>query len=352
MTGPTWPDPDRTDAFAELADLLARHAVAVTREGDWLRLPRGCRARAFAFEVAPGALQLDVVFEPWLGTHVVESCAGFGPTRAQQWTDAWRSFAAGSFHVLLAALLYDERAPVERTAWEIDGRVRAITLGDITCRGQPPAVERWRAAVRAMIEGSGLPDGTHWIRAYASLEGDRQLDNEVLLDNEPWEYGQEALAGFTWPPIAGVASARLFLIVQGGADASRAIAMLIELADREDEAIVAALEASGVAPADAAALVALVPLAFGRILLTPLGVPLADEGVRVSRATGVDTRFAIADDPVFAEASWLAERGTLTQAQFLAVARRSPEVKLFEQLADAGTEPAKCLIGAPHLSVP
>jgi hypothetical protein len=159
------------------------------------------------------------------------------------------------------------------------------------------------------------------------------------------------MAGFAWPPFAGTASVRLFLMVQGGADASRAVATLIEAADRDDESIIAALSAGGASPDDAAAMVALVPLAFGRILLARLGARCSNEGIRISRATGVQTRFTIADDPTFAEATWLAERGTLTQPQFLAVARRSPEVQAFEQLTASGIAPTKCEISAPYLSV-
>ncbi len=336
----TTPDPDRTDPLAALADLLAAHQVEHTLDGDWLLLARGCRARAFHHEIGPTVMQLDVRFEPWIGTPVLESCAGFGPTPAAQRADAWRTFAMGSLPVLLATLLYHDDAEVERTAWEIDGLVRAVTLGGLVVRGEPPERDRWRAAVQELIVGSALPEGLHWIRAYVALHEDEVLDTEVLLDSQPWDHGQEALTGFRWPRVDGMASLRLFVVVQGGLDVSRAIADLALAGAREDDGVVGAMAARGVDPLDAAQVIALVPLAFGRLLLEPLGVEPASEGVLVSRATGGERAFAVASHPLVDEASFLAGRGTLTEDQFLAVARRSTEVRAFEAFVEAGHEPS------------
>ena len=52
------------------------------------------------------------------------------------------------------------------------------------------------------------------------------------------------------------------------------------------------------------------------------------------------------------ETAFLAGRGTLTQHQFLAVARRSAEVKAFEALVEAGHAPADCRLSRPHIEIP
>ncbi len=264
----------------------------------------------------------------------------------------WKTFAAGSFHVLAATLLYHDTDELVRTTWEIDDLTRAVTIGALVTRGEPPERVRWEAAVKDLIVGSALPEGLHWIRAYVALHEDEVLDTEVLLDNATWDYGQELLAGFSWPHVDGSASLRLFLVIQGGLDVSRAIADLVEQVAGDDGDVVAAMVARGVDRVDAEQLVALVPLTFGRILLEPLGVQLAAEGVTVSRATGAETTFDVVGHPLVDEASWLAARGTLTEEQFLAVARRSSEVRLFEAFVEAGNDPAHCRIGPPHLPVP
>lgn len=350
------PDPDRgdlADPRAELAALLRRQQVEVIDDGDALLLPRGVRAHAFYVDLGPGVVQLDVAFVPWTGTPVIESCAGFGPTVVDQRRDAWHTFAAGSLPVLLATLLYLDDDRVERTAWEVDDVDRAVTIGALVIRGTPPAVDRWQLAIRDAIVGSALPEGLHWVRAYVALQGDEMLATEVLLDNQPWDHGQEALTGFPWPATPGVASVRVFLVIQGGLDTSRALAELVDGAALADAEIVATMVARGVDPEDAARLVGLVPLAFGRLLLEPLGVPLAATGVLAS-ATGGDQPFEIASHPIVDEALWLAERGTLTREQFLAVARRSVEVRTFETAGedehdDAG---AATPLGPPHIPVP
>lgn len=344
---------DLADPRAELAALLRQQRVEVTDDGDALLLPRGVRAHAFYVDLGPGVVQLDVAFVPWTGTPVIESCAGFGPTVIDQRRDAWHTFAAGSLPVLLATLLYLDDDRVERTAWEVDDVDRAVTIGALVIRGTPPAVDRWQLAIRDAIVGSALPEGLHWVRAYVALQGDEMLATEVLLDNQPWDHGQEALTGFPWPATPGVASVRVFLVIQGGLDTSRALADLVDGAALADAEIVATMVARGVDPEDAARLVGLVPLAFGRLLLEPLGVPLAATGVLAS-ASGGDQPFEIASHPIVDEALWLAERGTLTREQFLAVARRSVEVRTFETVGEDehDDDGAATPLGPPHIPVP
>lgn len=336
-------EPRRHDVTATLAKLFADHGVPIAADGAMLSLPRGVRAAANVFFLHAHAAQLDVLLELWPGTIVHESCAGFGATEEAQIADAWTSFAAGTLHVLLAAFLYQETDEVERQAWDVDGTTRAITLGPVISRGLPLDTGGWEAAVRAMIEDSTLPEGTHWIRAYAAIEGNRVVASEVLLDNAPWEWGQEQLASFAWPPVESRASARVFLVVQGGLDVGRAVADLIRGVELDDDAIEETMVARGVDRDDAGLLTALVPLAFGRRLLDLAGVGFAvsDQAVVVEGPDRAERTFVLADHPIYAEAAWLAEEGTFDRDQFLAVARRSAEVKAVEHLAEQGHDPSR-----------
>ena len=346
--------PRTLDATATLARALTGRGLEVRQDGALLLLPRDVRARATVIFIDDGVIQLDVMLELWPGTIVLDSCAGFGATEEAQIADAWTCFDAGTLPVLLAAFLYhDVGDEVEQTAWEVDDTVRAITAGDVICRGLPLDTSGWEAAIRAMVEASTLPQGTHWLRAYAAIEGDRVVATEVLLDNQPWEWGQEALATYAWPAIEGRASARVFVAVQGGLDVGRALADLIALAELPDADLEKVMVARGVDAADAALLVALVPLAFGRRLLEVAGVelPLSDEAVVVEGPERTERRFRLEDDPIFAEAAWLAEEGTYSKGQFLAVARRSAEVRAFEQLAEKG-DLAELELTAPVIERP
>ncbi|HVV81501.1 MAG TPA: DUF6348 family protein, partial [Kofleriaceae bacterium] len=340
------------DPVAALAALLAHHQVAATRDGDLLRLPRGCQATA-AFTALEGeALQLDVVFVPWVGTPVIESFGGFGPSVEARRLDAWRTFAIGTLHALLAAFLYVEEADVVRTAWEVDGTVRAVTTAGVTGRGDVPAVRTIEDVARTIIEGSELPTGTHWVRFFFVQRETKLVVTEALLDNEPWDHGQEQLEAASWPPAGpGGGSVRMFLVLQGGLDVGRAIADLATGGGRSDGELRAAMEARGVDPRDAALLVALVPLAFGRVLVEGSGAELSPVARLVDAAGHPRGELVLADDPIFDEATWLAGRGTLDREQFLAVAGRSPELRALDDLADAG-EPTAGSLGVPLVVVP
>lgn len=345
------------DPLTVLRELFAAHQAEAGVEDGWVRLPRGCRARA-VFHARPGApsIQLDVIFEPWTGWPLIESYAGVGETRAAQEADAWAAFAGGGLHALLAAFLYHDDATVERTAWEVDGTTRAVTLGAILTRGTPPEHGAWQAALRAFIEGSTLPEGTHWVRLfYAQHDGDR-LACEVLLDNEPWDDARDAMEAFAWPARDGFYSVRGFLVLQGGVDVSRAVAAMVDRPDVDDAGHVRALVERGVEPTEAELLVALIPLAFGRVLVEHLGLGFAPVAELHPRSGGAPRTLRLEDDPLFTEATWLAERardqGTLTRDQFVSLALRSAEVDALGQALDAGAQPADLELSPPIISVP
>lgn len=334
-----------------LRDLFASHRLEAQLDGDWVLLPRGCRARVVPIERNRTVLQLDVVFEPWTGTPVIESCVGFGETRTEQEADAWRIFATGSLPVLLAAFFYDDEVEVRRTMWEIDGLQRPVTIGATVTRGDPPELDTWWEAARDLIEDSTLPEGTHWIRLVIAQE-DAEVVTEVLLDSEPWAHGQAALSELAWPASPDYYSARIFLVLQGGLDVGRAVADLIAGAGGDDTALTAALLERGVDETDAAMMVGLIPIAFGRVMLAHLEVPFAPEADLTSRASGASHRVRLEDQPIFTEATWFAERGTLSQDQFLAIALRSPELRLIHEAEKAGTALDSLALSPAVVTVP
>lgn len=324
------------DVRAPLRDLLALHDVSVETDAAWLRLPRGCRARAFWVDRPGGGGQLDVAFSPWPGTQIVESFAGAGESIEAQQADAWRRFVDGSLHVLLTSLLYRDDVPVEMGLWDVGGVPRAITLGPTLTRGDLPALPPWRETLRDVIERSAIPTGLHWVRLFADRHEGRKTV-EILLDNVAWPEAEAAVRALDWPDGAPYYSVRLFLTIQGGLDVGRAVGALIEGASLEDADLVERMVASGIEPRDAMRLVAMIPVAFGRVLLEGSGLRLSPWAQVVSGADDRPRLLRLADEPIFTEATWLASQPVFTRDEFLAVALRSPEVALAQD-ADEATE--------------
>jgi len=357
-------DPDADDAaqgggdpVEGLAAVLAGHQVDSQRDGDWLLLPRGCRATArFHVRGEAPVIQLDVMFEPWTGCQVVESVVGVGPSREQREAGAWQAFTAASLHVLLAAFLYHEEVPVERTAWQIHGSTRAVTIGPVVGRGTDPGERGWLDAVRDVIEGSNLPEGTHWIRVFYAHDHRAKLACEVLLDNQPWPEARDIVEEIEWPVRDDYYSVRLFLVVQGGTDVSRAVALFADQPGLDDDDYARALIAAGADPGDAALMVAMVPLAFGRVMVEGLEVGFSPTATVQRRGGGPPAEVVLDDHPIFSEAAFLAERsqeqGTLSRDQFLSIALRSAEIDALNQALEAGAQPADLEFAPPIVSVP
>ncbi len=352
------------DPTEVLADLLRTHHVEVGRDDRdpaWLTLPRGVRASAAVYDRGRHgdlqAVQLDVLFEPWTGCVMNESCAGFGTDRESTLASAWQNFAAGSFHVLLATLLYHDTEEVDRTMWDIDGIPRAVTLGGVVSRGARPDDDGWLHAFEAAVRTAILPEGLHWIRLfYAQVEGE-EVACEVLLDNVPWEEVQEPMAAFAWPASDDYYSVRLFLVVQGGLDIRRAMAVLIDHAIRGDDQVVEELVKLGYELTDARLLVALVPLAFGRVVASDVfreAPPRFSDTAVLVTADGEEP-LLLDEDPFFAEATFLARQTmsieSMAPDHINALLGRSAELAIVQAAIDGRIDPGELELPPPRISL-
>ena len=340
-----------------LLKLFRNHGVLGRVDDGWLLLPRGCRARAtiHASDEDP-ALQLEVEIFLWLGSTVLESFPGVGATRAVREADAWAAFSKSTLPVVAGAFLAIKDATVERTTWQIGGLGRTVTSGEPVTRGAPPPLGTWFESLRASIEGSGLSRGTHWIRmAYTHRDGEA-ADCEVLLDNEPWEPVREAMQAFAWPSRAEPYSVRSFLAVQGGLDLSRVLPMFVEHPRMSEDDFAELLGTRGVPAHDARLVVALVPLAFGRVMVARLQLDFAPTAVLSSRERGERRSIPLERDPIFAEATRLAERSrrrsTLSREQYMLIALRSPEIRTLNQALEAGAGSEDLVWSQPIITVP
>lgn len=345
-----------------LGELLRAHGVSFQEEDGWLRVrPGGPRLQAWVIETRTEPdvrmRQLDVVVEPWTGQRVVESVGGFGTTEEDAWKDALQNFSRGSLHVLLSAFLRppDEHVTVE--SWRVGGIERKVILGDIVSRGDgtnPSHEEPWIAALEEAIKSLPLPSGTHWVRVYyAQMDGAR-MALEVLLDNEPWQALADRLDKAAWPSASGFHSRRLFLVLQGGADVSRAVAAWFDVPEEGDP--IALIQEHGATRLEAEKLYAYLPLAFGEPLMRRLGAmsPLSAEFT--ANLPTVQRTVLLAEDPLWRDAVHLAEltfegKTGITRQQLIQLSSSGATFQALNDLMNQGAKPEDLRFTPPLIMI-
>lgn len=355
------PRPERTavgEVNALLAQLFQAHDVPAAVEGEWVVFPAaGMKIAGAVVRQLPTPqgvmVQLDIELCLDPVRVLLESCAGIGQSFEAALADGVGNFTVNALHVLLAAFFGRVDDQVTREEWTIDGRPRTVTIGPAVTRGRPlegPASPDWFEQLARELQASRLSDGPHWVRFYHARSQGATQACEVLLDNEEWPEAQAAMAALDWPAVQEFTSVRAFLVIQGGLDLAPAVGTCCRMRSADDGAILRELAAGGMGRRDAGRAVALVPLAFGRVLLGTLGVRSAATAVLRSVRTGEDTPFRLEDDPIYVQARQLAEtayaRGAMEREEFAAVALRSAEVDAVNQALQAGSRPED-LQGSP-----
>ncbi|WP_163783778.1 DUF6348 family protein [Myxococcus vastator] len=342
---------DAIPASEPLRDLIEAHGVQCHEEGEWLRLGQtGPRARAWY--VQPSGtnpeqfVQLDVAVELWAGRILGESVVGIGasPTEARQ--SAYQSFAAGSLHVLLGALLSAPCEHITVEEWNVGGIPRRVFLGQIVTRRMgesdaPPP--EWTDSLKGALESLPLTTGTHWLRIYFAQSDEEVMKLEVLLDNEEWPELQAALANVPWPKAQGFLSHRLFLVLEGGVDVSRAVAAFIEPPDRDIEEIRKKLREQGASVLESDKLVSFIPEAFGSVIAMKLGATPPMAAQYMEGRSPWRHEALLAQEPLWRESVRLGELAaageTLTRGQLMAVAGRSAVLNALNKFLHDGAIP-------------
>ena len=345
------PDMDAIPASEPLRDLIEAHGVACSEEGEWLRLGKtGPRARAWYVHpegTDPERLvQLDVEVELWAGRILGESFVGMGTSPIEARQSAYQSFASGSLHVLLGALLNAPCEHIKVEEWTVGGIPRRVFLGQVVARtmGEEEAPQpEWFDSLKSAVASLPLTPGVHWLRIYFAQSDAEVMKLECLLDNEEWPELQRALAEAPWPRAQGFVSHRLFLVLQGGVDVSRAVASFLEPPNRDFDDIREALRAQGASALESDKLVSYVPEAFGFAVASDLGAkPPVEANYIQWNAPGLH-KALLAQDPLWREAVRLVKLAaagkTLTGDQFVAIASRSSVLDALNKALHSGSDP-------------
>lgn len=150
---------------------------------------------------APGRLDVDVVISE--ERRIEESFAGFGEGDAAC-RDALHAFEQNTFHLLLAACWYvtDDRK-MQISAWDIGVRTWDVFIGAFTVRGAnddavqiPPDA---MASIETALKRDALTPELHWVRVIHRHDAQGDARTDVLLDNEPWPAGLQAVSSIAWP---------------------------------------------------------------------------------------------------------------------------------------------------------
>jgi len=332
-----------------LIELLEGHKIAAQADGDWVTFPAyPGRIQGLLLDLQDVhplcSTQVTIRFSPWPGCIVCESFAGIGPSRDERIAWALAVFAQNTLHVLLR-VFFGTDCGGQTNEWTLTNRgvPRTVTDGHVLCRGSEEAGIKldWVKGFQRMLAAQPLSEGTHWVRLYFA-QLDRQINAlELLLDNEPWSDALATARSLPWPLSSGFLTCRMFLVIQGGVDVSRAIGLIVEHPQADDEQLEKLLIATGLSVIDARRVLLLAPIAFGDVLLRGLGivdttVPILDDGVR-------RTSINLETSPIYRAACAVAanvrSQGTMSSAEFFALAGRDARVKAVNSALHAGSEP-------------
>jgi hypothetical protein len=330
-----------------LIELLRGHAIAAQAQGEWVTFPDyPGRVQGLIFnrkDVHPlCSTQVDIRFSPWPGCLIRESFSGIGASREERIQESLAVFARNTLHVLLK-VFFGADCGDQTNEWKLanQGVPRTITDGNVYCRGTGPFEPKlnWVEGFHRMLASQPLSEGTHWLRLYFA-QIDRQPNAlELLLDNEPWTGALATARSLPWPLSSGFFSCRMFLVIQGGVDVSRAIGLLAQHAEADDERLQELLVAAGFSAVDSRRIIVLAPIAFGGRLLEGLGVVISTVCIlddSVSRKT-IDLQ----SSHIYQESCFIASNAqgnsTMSGEEFFAVAGRDARVQAVNTALNAGS---------------
>lgn len=329
--------------------LFKGHGIAAQAAGAWVTFPNHSgKIQGLIFDrkdVNPlCSTQVDIRFSPWPGCLICESFSGFADSRDERIRESLSIFAENTFHVLLRAFFgVDCGDHISVFNINNNGAPRTVIDGNICVRSTGTADMKfdWIDGFHRLLASQPMSEGTHWARLYYAQMDGHAMTLELLLDNEPWTSALAVAGSLPWPPNTGFCSYRMFVVIQGGLDIGRAVGILAQHGEAEDEQLEALLVAAGLSVIDAKRIILLAPIAFGSRILASLGIATStvctlDDGVTRKPLDLLESR-------IFKELSSIAANAqrdaTFSREEFLAIAGRDASVNAVNKALHAGSNP-------------
>ncbi|GLQ88286.1 DUF6348 family protein [Dyella flagellata] len=198
----------------ELLRLFERHGVELESDEEWLTTDGDFPAVRGSWHEGeqgePGWLDVDVVIGE--ERHVEESFAGQGRGEAGA-RDALKAFERDVLHVLLAACWYvtDDRR-IQLQSWELGMRSWDVFAGPLAFdRDGVTPPEGLLPGLHEALGKESLSGELHWVRLFYRRNDDGSVVTGALLDNQPWQGGDQLMGQLTWPSTEKGYSARCFI---------------------------------------------------------------------------------------------------------------------------------------------
>jgi hypothetical protein len=124
--------------------------------------------------------------------------------------------------------------------------------------------------------------------------------------------------------------------------------------DTDEKQLIPSLVKSGEDESVALDLIVFVPLAFGRALMKRTGAKLK-ETYSIYTDSRHSKSYPLLDNPIYCEAYRMAEdhyQGKTRGMNYLAIAGRSPEVRVLNQALNKGSDPKNLVLGEPFMYRP
>lgn len=199
---------------SELLHLFESHGVELEADEEWLVTEGEFPAVSAQWQPpaagAPGWLDLDVVISEERQIEVSFPGHGEGQSGIRE---ALQAFEREALPVLLASCWYvtDDRR-IDLQSLDLGLRTWDVFAGHPQLSPEGVAApEGWWTALADALRQESLSAELHWLQIFQRRDAAGQLTREVLLDNEPWSRGEQALAALDWPAAGTVASFRSFV---------------------------------------------------------------------------------------------------------------------------------------------
>ena len=377
-----------------LIDIFKSHKIAIEKEENgWINFSRRNDAPFYAYQSRQPKIrgdvvlkrqsqnyftvQIDVLLQLLDGRILCESFVGMGDDEHKAIENGLANFLLSSFHVLTNAFYFQKDEQIEIESWEINGEKWRVFVGNAVGRGDSSEIsaqmpEDVFPMLEKLIKSQNLNEESHWFRLFYANFDNKEIECEVLFDNEVWQEAVDKIKNCNWEKRTAYYTFRNFVVlvnedyyasksfVLDGKNRNSFSERLIEMQlgnlvatsvklfrkhrDLEDFDLLKVFVDNGIPLDISRRLIEFTPIAFGRVFLENLGANLTEYYERIDVENGkvkVIEKSKLAENPIYAQALKFAQNEVnydYDKDNFLLIAWRSAEMQAMNEACDAALE--------------